>query len=104
MPLRNWADIPASSRTFYWCGVHHLSGTGRCPRCAEAAQLREDVKALEARIADQDAKMLQLEHRTIGLEHRVNDGQRAHNVLATWSDVVEDGLRAMLAKLERGPQ
>lgn len=67
----------------------------------EARQLatkhqRETIRVLQARTADQDAKILQLEHRIISLEHRANDAQRAGNVVATWSHTIDDLMHALV--------
>lgn len=90
------SSAASTSGQFYWCGVHQISGLGRCPRCAEAAQQRETNRVLEARIADLEAELLQLRRRVAELEHARNDGQRAHNVLAKASDDLEDQLGALL--------
>jgi predicted nucleic acid-binding Zn ribbon protein len=86
----------------HWCGIHNHSGPGRCVQCAAAAQQRDINDTVLSRLDDMYAELVQLRRRVVALEHCLHDGQRAHNVLADWTDVVEQHLRALLAELERG--
>lgn len=73
-------------------------------RAQLVAEQREALRVAVARVADLEAGLLDLRRRVSALEQRASDGQRAQNVLASWTDTVEAHLAALLFDLTHAAQ
>jgi len=76
-----------------YCGRHNTRGAGACPYClvdqgadvvpeGRIRELREQLRILEARIADGESAQIALGMRVADLEHDRIAAQKAHNALA----------------------